>query len=323
MEEIEKGTAVPMLISIIIPYYNREQFIEKTLLTVLAQTYRPLELVLVDNNSTDGSANICRTFADSHKSPDFSIILTEENEKGATAARNKGFSLAQGEWVYFFDSDDEMSPNYISDLSRIIKNGNVDMVCNRTLMIMPNGTQKIRYSRYSESAGLHIISAMLSTQSMAFSKKWLAGIGGWDERLACWNDWELGTRALLSKPRVAWLKGTVYHRILRHAKSISGNSYSHRKHSILDAIEKVKSDITAYGMKKEMWALALKTSFTAGRLGYEGDAYGERILLDEAYNIVRDSSLHLKRLRIFAIKALDIYTKCGGRGAWALAILIY
>ena len=85
----------------------------------------------------------------------------------------------------------------------------------------------------------------------------------------------------------------------------------------------MKSEINAYGTEKEMWALALKTSFTAGRLGYEGDANGEGMLLDEAYNIVRESSLHLKELRIFAIKALDFYTKSGGRGAWALAILIY
>ena len=315
-----KAEKTPMLISIIIPYYNREKFIEATLKSVLAQTYRPLELVLVDNNSTDQSPSICTSFAKTCSSHDFSIILAEEKKKGASAARNKGLSLSTGEWVYFFDSDDMMSPGYISDLSYSAIGGEADMVCNRTAMVMPDGALKTRYSRYSTSAGLQIVSAMLSTQSMAFSRDWLIKAGGWDESLPCWNDWELGTRALLLKPRVKWLKGGVYHRILRHQASISGNAYSQRWRDILSAIRRVREDISAHSSGKEAWPLALKAAFTAGRLGREGNGQGAQCLLYEAFDVIE--ALGFKPLKKFILKSLYSYTKHGGRGAWAVAMLL-
>lgn len=315
-----KAVKTPMLISIIIPYYNREKLIAETLKSVFAQTYRPLQVVLVDNNSTDASAKICAKFAEKHSGIDFQMVLAEEAKKGASAARNKGVALAKGEWVYFFDSDDEMSPTYISDLSLATIGDEADMVCNRTAIVMPSGAIKTRYSRYSSSVGLQIVSAMLSTQSMAFSKEWLIKAGGWDEKLPCWNDWELGTRSLLLKPRVKWLKGKVYHRILRHQASISGNAYSPIWQNILASIRKVECDIAALGTGKEAWPLALKATFTAGRLAFEGNKQGAGSLLNEAFSIA--DSLGDRRFKKIMLKSLYSYTKHGGRGAWAVSILL-
>lgn len=322
-----------MPISIVIPYCNREKYLARTLNSVLAQNFRPLELVLVDNNSTDGSAALCAAFARDNSSSDFIVTLAAEQRKGACAARNKGLSVARGAWVYFFDSDDVMSARYVSDLMGIVGKGGgcPDMVCCTTAMLMPDGRLKPRYSSHSQSVGLHLISAMLSTQSMAFSKAWLQAAGGWDESLPCWNDWELAARSLLLNPRVAWLEGRVYHTIIQHPASITGTSLSANKRPILQAIRKVRLDILAAAAqrcspstaRRAMWALALKAAITAGRMGHEGDSEGKALLMDEALSIIGSSNSRFKPLRRFAIKALCLYAGYGGRGAWRLATMIY
>lgn len=104
------------LVSIIVPVYNRAHTLPRLFASLQAQLYHPLEIVLVDNNSTDTSLEICQAFAQANASDELSIQVTQENTPGAAAARNKGLSIAKGEFVSFFDSDDEMSPDFISSM---------------------------------------------------------------------------------------------------------------------------------------------------------------------------------------------------------------
>ena len=67
-----------MLFSIIIPVYNRAEKVKATLASVLAQTYRPLQVVLVDNRSTDGSLQVLREFQQAHSSEDFQVVVAQE-----------------------------------------------------------------------------------------------------------------------------------------------------------------------------------------------------------------------------------------------------
>ena len=99
-------------VSIIIPYYNRERLLERTLRSVKRQTYRPVEIILVDNASTDHSAAVARRFKEEAEDG-MTVHLLRENTPGAAAARNCGLRAAQGEYVYFFDSDDELSEDFL------------------------------------------------------------------------------------------------------------------------------------------------------------------------------------------------------------------
>src|SRR5574344_2130668 len=103
------------LVSIIIPYYNRADYFVRTLQSVVQQTYRPLEILLVDNASTDASPKIAQTFQEKYQEEDLRVILLLRDKQGAAAARNKGLHEAHGDYIYFFDSDDEMSASFISD----------------------------------------------------------------------------------------------------------------------------------------------------------------------------------------------------------------
>ena len=76
-----------MDLSIIIPVYNREKIVSATLNCVAAQTFRPLNLILVDNNSSDGTLQVLLDFKEAHQTPDFSITVLQESTPGACAAQ--------------------------------------------------------------------------------------------------------------------------------------------------------------------------------------------------------------------------------------------
>lgn len=87
--------------TVVIPYFNRESFLPRTLDSIAAQTFRPVELILVNNTSTDASERICREFAQKYDRPDFHVILASNNTPGAAHARNTGLRLAKGKWISF------------------------------------------------------------------------------------------------------------------------------------------------------------------------------------------------------------------------------
>jgi len=92
-----------MKVSVIIPIYNAENTLERCLQSIAAQSHKPSEIILVDNNSTDSSYKLANKFKKNNKK--LKIILVKEEKKGPSAARNKGINLAQGEIVVFTDAD--------------------------------------------------------------------------------------------------------------------------------------------------------------------------------------------------------------------------
>lgn len=93
------------LVSIVIPCYNTERYLGAALESVLAQGYEPLQVIVIDDGSTDGSAAIARR--------DARVEYIHQKNRGVCAARNHGLSVARGEFVVFFDADDVMLPGCI------------------------------------------------------------------------------------------------------------------------------------------------------------------------------------------------------------------
>lgn len=103
-----------MKISIVIPIYKVEPYIERCIRSVLAQTYRELEVILVDDSSPDDSMDIAQKVIKNSGAQDMAFVyLKHEHNRGLSAARNTGIDAATGEYVYFLDSDDALTPNCI------------------------------------------------------------------------------------------------------------------------------------------------------------------------------------------------------------------
>ena len=103
-----------MKVSIIVPVYNAERYLEETVRSLLAQTYRDIEVILVDDGSKDGSAAICARF----EKADSRVRVAAQENKGPSAARNTGLSLAEGEYVMFVDCDDIVHPDTLEKMVR-------------------------------------------------------------------------------------------------------------------------------------------------------------------------------------------------------------
>lgn len=98
------------MVSIIVPVYNAEQYLERMILSVLAQTYPHFELILIDDGSIDSSLEICQRHRDSR------IKVFEQINAGVSVARNKGISVAKGDYIVFVDSDDSIEPDMLQKL---------------------------------------------------------------------------------------------------------------------------------------------------------------------------------------------------------------
>lgn len=228
------------MITIVIPILNRKEVLERTLESIANSDYRPVNLIMVDNGSTDGSMEIAQTFQRKYLSNDFDIYITEEEKHGASYARNKGLSRVKTKYVYFFDDDDLFSADFLSTfeklLSEFAKETNMpDMVCLTTYMQVGNNKPFIRDYHFKGTNPVcnQIIAGALSTQSVIYRTDFLRSIGGWDENLFVWQDWALGVKALLHKPLVYWFTEKSFHTIFVHKNSITLNTNKvHRQHTI-------------------------------------------------------------------------------------------
>ncbi|MEG0553296.1 MAG: glycosyltransferase family 2 protein, partial [Carnobacterium sp.] len=111
-------------VSIIMPIYNVEKQLEKAIESVLNQTYRNIELILVNDGSPDNSIQICRYYEEI----DDRVCVINQKNAGAGYARNAGLAQSSGQYIYFIDPDDYIEINLIEDNLKIAKETNADLV---------------------------------------------------------------------------------------------------------------------------------------------------------------------------------------------------
>lgn len=102
------------LVSVIIPAYNGERYLSAALESVFAQTYRPLEVIVVDDGSTDDSGAIAQSFSE--------VVYIQQSNQGVAAARNRGIEAARGEFFAFLDQDDLWTPDKLKLQIRFFRN---------------------------------------------------------------------------------------------------------------------------------------------------------------------------------------------------------
>ena len=112
------------LLTVVIPVYNVEKYLKRCIDSILIQEWKNYEIILVDDGSTDNSPQICEDYA---KAYDIISVIHKENG-GLSEARNTGISNAEGEYVYFLDSDDWIEPNTFSDLAEVIESDQYDII---------------------------------------------------------------------------------------------------------------------------------------------------------------------------------------------------
>ena len=318
-------------LTIVIPYFNREQFLPRTFRSLERSTRRAARLIFVDNGSQDGSRALCEDFARRH--PEQDILLLSESRSGAAIARNAGLAEVKTPWTYFFDSDDELSPRFIEQMEQTLKEHaeqNFDVIAFRTVMVHPDGSMTQRQSMFNESATDQILMSQLVTQNLFVRTDFLRRIGGWNEQLREWDDWELGIRVLVGGGKVLWLRDCAYHRIYLHPDSLTGKNFlttcrgiDVAMQSVLNLCrEKKKGRMDTPKSSSICRALAFRYALLSGILLREGGRIASLRFWNRALQCASAAcgSKVPRSLRL-PLAFFRAYTARGGRGAWRLARL--
>ena len=318
-------------LTIVIPYFNREQFLPRTFRSLERSTRRAARLIFVDNGSQDGSRALCEDFARRH--PEQDILLLSESRSGAAIARNAGLAEVKTPWTYFFDSDDELSPRFIEQMEQTLKEHaeqNFDVIAFRTVMVHPDGSMTQRQSMFNESATDQILMSQLVTQNLFVRTDFLRRIGGWNEQLREWDDWELGIRVLVDGGKVLWLRDCAYHRIYLHPDSLTGKNFlttcrgiDVAMQSVLNLCrEKKKGRMDTPKSSAICRALAFRYALLSGILLREGGRTASLRFWSRSLQCASAAceSKVPRSLRL-PLAFFRAYTSRGGRGAWRLARL--
>ena len=223
------------LVSIIIPTFNRAHLIGETLKSVLSQTYFNWECIVVDDGSTDNTAEILANYC--KKDTRFQYQLRPENiPKGANACRNYGFEWSKGDFIQWIDSDDLMLPNKLEVQVSLIKEDSSALITS-TWGRFVNSKELVPYPNYvsynnfdnrrdflnalATSRGYFPIHAYLMTKDLVLKS------GGWDETLVINQDGEFMSRVFKNVNKFFCAKSTsVYY---RHTDKNSTSIYTNIK----------------------------------------------------------------------------------------------
>jgi len=235
---------VPGLVSVLIPTYNRAGMLVDAMNSTFAQGYRPIELIVVDDGSTDDTQEIVQTWQRAHDAdPGFTLRYLRQENKGAPAARNLGARESRGQYVQFLDSDDYLDERRFQT---ILNNDALpaawDMVVTAYVYITDKGEVREREAPGDakvEDLVQRCIRRGLWTSAPLYAREFLATVGPWRENLPCWQDWEYGVRvALKCNPQRAEAIDDVlcYHRVHESGR-ITSDAPEHLERAVRAAVE--------------------------------------------------------------------------------------
>ncbi len=255
----------PDLASVIIPTYNRAHLIIETLDSVFEQTYRPIEIIIVDDGSTDNTADVINKWKEIHTSDMFEIKYVIQENKGAPVARNEGAILSKGEYIQFFDSDDLMLPEKISKQVKAIQSKNKcwcgclyknfkekpDNVYNEKSVSLKDD---ITFNEAFQKRPKYNVPIL--TPAGLYKRNILNLVGRWEESLRIRQDTEFCFRILANNFSNTWIAEPLF--LVR----ITDNSITNRPISLiyLDMFYAMKV-MEIYAKKNELLSESLKNYF--------------------------------------------------------------
>jgi len=184
--------------SVIIPTYNRKDFLKVAIDSVLCQTFENFELIIVDDGSTDGTENLVTNYKD------IRINYIHQKHKGVSSARNKGITNAQGKFISFLDSDDRFRKEKLETTSRYIKKYPQYKIFHTEEIWYRNGKLLPQKIYHKKPLGLIFKNAVklccISPSTAVIKKDIFSQVGLFDEKLPACEDYEFWLRVTSQFP---------------------------------------------------------------------------------------------------------------------------
>lgn len=307
-------------ITIVVPVKNRATLVLRTLKSIKAQTWRPLKVVVVDNNSTDGTPDSVREWAAANAADDFEVTVEEEKRPGAAAARNCGLEAVDTRLMMFFDSDDIMKPGHVeSIMKRFHACDEPDLVFFRVVYHPIDGEDRVTKRPGKDMMVTHICHSLMRTQGFACETALARRAGGWDVEMRGWDDLEFGTRVLMEARRRAFIKD-VNVDVFAQVDSITGTEFSSRRGEWERALDRMEANFEKSRHRnkyKWMRVISFKRAILAAAYRREKNYEAAAQLMNQAL-----SNPTLNVFRKAYLRLAYRYTSLGGRGAGSLANLL-
>lgn len=224
------------LVSVIIPVYNSERYLSDCIDSVLSQSYTNIEIILVDDGSTDSSPQICNDFCKNYKN----ILVLHQKNSGVSAARNAGVSLSNGEYITFLDSDDMLTKNAISSLlcSALKSNADLTIGSMSTKEFLPIGTFT---GEWLLSMSLKDLSITYSACRILYKHSFISDIL-FEHGRTCSEDSFFVFQCALRRPIVTIIDDVVYF-YRENLQSVTHTSFSQKKYNDITFLLEEKEKI--------------------------------------------------------------------------------
>lgn len=280
----------PPILTVVIPVYNRAAIVGRTLGSLEAQTTHDFEVILVDNNSCDGTADVLRRWA---ASAPVNVRVLTQMRRGAAAARQLGLEACRTEWTMFFDSDDTMAPGHIARaLGAVAAHPDADLIgwdmaCNE------GGLRMVK--RFVADQYRSLFNGTMATLSYMGRTEIFRRAGGWNPAVATWDDIELGARILELKPKACRIAGEPTVDVYVQSDSMTATATDACR--IEPALRCMASTL---GPRCRSWIELKRAIFAASLPAAEGRRYMEQHLPEAS--------------RPALMRMAYAYTRLGGRG---------
>lgn len=222
-------------ISIIVPAYNEEARIYKCIKSILDQTYQMIELIVVDDGSTDNTFEVINNFHDSR------IHVSSIKNSGQGHARNVGIDLSSGKYIMFVDSDDYVDPNIVEVLYQKIKDEDSDIsICN---IIKEYSNKSENFVNYNNCTNDKIANFMISHPgpvARLYKRDLFIKNNIYFKENCIYEDLATIPKLGLYAKRISYIDEYLYHYVIRENSSMNQSKYNEK----LDDIFKVMDDLT-------------------------------------------------------------------------------
>ena len=212
------------LISVVIPVYNREATIKRSVESVLKQTYKNIEIIIIDDGSSDGTVEVLRELEQTEET----VKIFIQDHRGANAARNLGIEKSKGEFIAFQDSDDEWLPDKLEkQLTYMVENNFEVSYCpfflyedGKEIIIPENYQNSHKYEKnLLKTLKCHNV---VSTQTLVIHRNVISDIGIFDENMPRYQDYEYVIR-IVQKKRIGYVNKPLV-KVYRTINSISNDN---------------------------------------------------------------------------------------------------
>lgn len=252
-----------MRISVIIPTFNRLHVIQRAIDSVLRQTYRPEEVIVVDDGSTDKTVDFLRK----QYSTEIHILRNTENQ-GVSAARNLGINESRSDWIALLDSDDEWFPDKLNQQVSALQQS-PHAICHTNEIWIRNGVRVNQMNKHRKHGGdifEHCLEmCAMSPSSVLLNKSKITLAGGFDESLPACEDFDLWLRLCTDTP-VLYLDKPLLKKYGGHADQLS------RKHWGMDRfrVQSLNSLLETNALSASQRQLTIETMLNKVRILHKG-----------------------------------------------------